>query len=197
MTQTASAARVAGKAYRTFVYQGTTYILSQPLRWGSYAEEMALVLSLRQDPGEFALRMVQRLPASYHAGVWEGAAAANMRGIPSEEEWAAYNSSSWKTAYMLWICLDPKHKMIEGTKEQRDLLDGVEWCLGIITALPVDELQSLLMKIAYVSQDAAIKNSRGPAADKADLGQKPQTDIPSTTDQSPSMNTSPAPTTEE
>ena len=72
--QQSSAARVAGKAYREFVHQGTKYLLSQPLRRGSYAEEMALVLSLRQDPGEFALRMIQRLPASYHAGVWEGSA---------------------------------------------------------------------------------------------------------------------------
>ena len=195
MAQQSSAARVAGKAYRTFKHNGTTYLLSQPLRWGSYADEMALVLSLRNDPGEFALTMVQRLPASYHAGIWEGAAAANMRGIPSEEEWSAYNASSWKTAFMLWTCLDPKHKMVPDSQEQRDLLDGVQWCLEILTSLPRGELQALLMKIAYVSQDESIKNSSGPT-DQPATGENQQTDTPATTDQSQSTNTSPSDTEE-
>ena len=179
MVQQSSAARVAGKAYREFVHQGTKYLLSQPLRRGSYAEEMALVLSLRQDPGEFALRMIQRLPASYHAGVWEGSAAANMRGIPSEEEWAAYGASVWKTAFMLWTVLDPKHKLT-ADKEPRDLLEGVRWCLDIITSLPQDEMQSLMLKIAYVSQDAALKNSSSPPEVENREGTKQPTESPNT-----------------
>ena len=197
MTQTASDARVAGKAYRTFVYQGTTYLLSQPIRVGTYADEMAVVLYLRQDPGEFAWRMVQRLPASYHAGIWEGAAAANMRGIPSEEEWGAYNKSSWKTAFMLWTCLDPKHKKVAGTEEALDTIDGVEWCLRIISSLPNDELQALLIKIAYVSQDAAIKNSCSPPEAEAQEGQKQPMETQPIADPSPCTDSLPDPITEE
>jgi hypothetical protein len=172
---------VAGKAYRTFLHEGVTYLLSQPLRRRSYQDEMALVLWLRNDPGEFGLELVNRLPASMHAAVWEGCAAANMRGIPSEEEWAAYGASSWKTAFMLWTTLDPKHKIDPNTRVARDTISGVEWCLAIITSLPPNELQELLIKIAYVSQDAALKNLHGRPEPENREGQNQQTETHAST----------------
>jgi hypothetical protein len=171
---------VAGKTFRTFEYEGVKYLLSQPLRMASYSDEEALVLWKRRDPGEFALRMVQRLPASYHAGIWEGAAAANMRGIPSEEEWSAYNGSSWKTAYMLWHTLDSKHKVDKDTSGPIDLIDGVQWALGFITSLPREKLQELSILIALVSQDTAIKNSSGRTAQPAPAESQPPDDLATT-----------------
>jgi len=185
--QVSSASRVAGKTFRTFEYEGVKYLLSQPLRMASYSDEEALVLWKRRDPGEFALRMVQRLPASYHAGIWEGAAAANMRGIPSEEEWSAYNSSSWKTAYMLWQTLDPKHKVDKETSGPIDLIDGVQWALGFITSLPREKLQELSILIALVSQDTAIKNSSGRTAQPVPAESQPP-ETPGMTDGPPYSN---------
>lgn len=190
MTQQSSAARVAGKTYRTFEHEGAKYLLSQPLRMGSYSDEESLVLYKRIDPGEFGLRMASRLPASYHAAIWEGCAAASMRGIPSEEEWAAYNASSWKTAFMFWQTLDAKHKVDKETKQPIDMIDGVRWAMNVVTSLPRDKLQELCILIALVSQDAAIKNSSGRTA-HAEPAPSPLREDPSTTDGQPSTTTSP------
>lgn len=174
MPPESSAARVAGKTFRTFTFDGKSYLLSQPLRMASYADEEALVLWKRRDPGEFGLRMVAILQPTAHAAVWEGCARAAMAGIPSREEWAAWNSSRWKQAYMLWHTLDPKHKIDNQTKQPISLIDGVQWAVDFIGQVmhsqteqepgsPVVEgtYEDLLLKLAAVSQDAAIKNSSG------------------------------------
>jgi hypothetical protein len=189
MPQESSASRVAGKAYRTFEHDGVKYLLSQPLRMGNYGDEEALVLSRRIDPGDFGLRMMTRLPASCHAALWQGCAAAAMRGIPSEEEWAAYNGSSWKTAFMLWNTLDPKHKVDRDTKGPIDLMSGVQWALGILAAMDDAARQDLFVKIAIVSQDAAIKNSSGRPVNPEPANEQPMENL-STTDGPPSSNTS-------
>lgn len=188
--QVSSASRVAGKAFRTFEYEGMKYLLSQPLRIRNYAEEEALVLSKRIDPGEFGVRMISRLPVSFHAAIWQGCAAAGMRGIPSEDEWSAYNSSSWKTAYMLWNTLDGKHKIDQETKEPIDLMAGVDWALGVITSLDENALRELFVKISAVSQDAAIKNSSGRPAHPVPAASDQETDNQPTTDGPASTNTS-------
>lgn len=192
MSQESSAARVAGKVYKTFEFEEKKYLLSQPLRLASYADEEALVLWKRIDPGEFGVRMVSRLPATFHAAVWEGCARAAMSGIPSAEEWSAYSNSTWKTAYMLWQTLDPKHKIDKESKEPIDLTEGVQWAVGFITRLPEMKVKELCVLIALVSQDTAIKNSSGrtPSGDPAETSSQP-TDIPDTMDGQPSTNTSP------
>lgn len=192
MSQQSSPSRVAGKSFRTFEHGGQKFLLSQPLRVSSYADEEALVLWKRRDPGEFAMRLVQRLPASYHAGIWEGAAAANMRGIPSEEEWASYGSSAWKTAFMFWNTLDESHKK-SATGEVVGLIDGVQWALEFVSTLPPDKLTELRMKVAIVSQDAALKNSSGrPAPQPAETAEavEPATESPATQATPPSTSSS-------
>ena len=189
MPQQSSPSRVAGKNYRTFTHGGVNYLLSQPLQLGSYGDEESLILWKRRDPGEFGLRMVSRLPASYHASIWEGCARAAMDGTPSEAEWASYNASSWKTAYMFWHTLDSKHKIDKETKRPIDLIDGVQWALGVISSLPAEQLKELLLKIAAVSQDIAIKNSSGrPATPEPAQDQPLDTHI--TTDGPPFTNIS-------
>lgn len=196
MVQESSPSRVAGKVYREFEHGGHKYLLSRPLRVGSYSDEEALVLWARRDPGEFGMRMISRLPASYHAAVWEGCARASMSGIPSEEEWAAYNASTWKTAYMLWNTLDPKHKLDKVTKAPIDLIAGVQWARGVVSSLDSNELLELMMKIREVSQDEAIKNSSGRTASAEPAPDQP-TEGPSTEESSPSTNTLPVPNTED
>lgn len=191
MTQPSSASRVAGKTYRTFDYQGKTYLLSQPLRFASYSDEESLVLWKRRLPDEFGMRMIARLPASYHAAIWQGCAAADMRGIPSEEEWAAYNGSPWRAAYRLWSTLDPKHKVDRETKEPIDLIAGVQWSMQVVQSLNDDERHELFMKIAIVSQDADIKNSSGRTAPAAPASEQSK-ESPNSTECQPSMNTSPS-----
>lgn len=188
MSQESSPSRVAGKSYRTFTHNGVNYLLSQPLQLGSYSDEESLILWKRRDPGEFGLRMISRLPASYHAAIWEGCAAASMRGIPSQEEWDAYNASSWKTAYMLWHTLDHKHKIDKDTKQPIDLIDGVQWALSVITSLQPVQFKELCLLIAIVSQDSAIKNSSGRTA-KAAPAPDPLPENQPMTDGPPCMNT--------
>jgi hypothetical protein len=190
MPPQSSASRVAGKSFKTFEHEGKKYLLSQPLRMGSYSDEEAIVLWKRIDPGEFGLRMIPRLPPTFHASVWEGCARASMAGIPSAEEWSAYNASPWKTAYMLWQTLDPKHKVDKETKEAIDLIDGVQWALTFITQLPEKKLKELSLKIAFVSQDTAIKNSSGRTGSEPEPAHDQQTGSPDMTDGPPSMNTS-------
>ena len=195
MAEQSSPSRVAGKGFRTFTHNGNTYLLSQPLRMASYADEEALVLWKRRDPGDFGVRMIRTLPAAYHAAIWEGCARAAMSGIPSDEEWSAWNASHWKRAYMLWNTLDPKHKLEKETNEPIDIVDGVQWALGIITSLEQNELLGLLTKIAYVSQDTAIKNSSGRTAPAEPAPDQP-TETPSSTDTPQSTDASPDPNME-
>ena len=202
--QESSASRVAGKGFRIFQHAGKRYILSQPLRMSSYADQMALVLSMRRDPMEFALRAICRLSQSFHASVWEGCAMANMPGIPSKQEWQNYDDSVWKQGYMLWVCLDPKHKINPETKEPFDLIEGVTWAVGFITGLPHVQpgdtnvngtYEQLMIYIGEVSQDDAIKNSSGPPA-AAVQGLDPAQDDQPTTECQQSTNSSPLPNTE-
>ena len=135
--QQSSAARVAGKSVRDFWYTGFRYWLTQPLTMGKYADEEMLVLWKRNDPGEFAGKMIQRLPLTYHQGVLNAAALANNGGIPTEDEWHNYGASMWKKAYRLWVCLDPRHKEDPNTKKPLALIDGVNMEAG---QRPVPEL---------------------------------------------------------
>lgn len=194
MSNQSSPSRVAGKAFRVFEHAGQKYLLSEPLRVSTYADEEAIVLWKRRDPGEFAIRMVRMLPASYHAGIWEGATAANMRGIPSEEEWAAYGKSQWKSAFMFWNTLDERHKKNAQTGEVVSLLDGVNWAMEFMTALPEAALAELHMKIQLVSQEAALKNSsgrQGPSPLPAEPTEQ-QTEGPDTPDTRQSTSGSPS-----
>lgn len=200
MPPESSASRVAGKTFRTFTFEGKTYILSQPLRMACYADEEALVLWKRKDPGDLGLRMVSQLPPTAHAAVWEGCARAAMAGVPSRDEWDAWNGSRWKQAYMLWHTLDPKHKIDNQTKQPINLIDGVQWAVEFIGRLPLSEggaaasvegtYEDLLLKIAAVSQDAAIKNSSGRTAPAEPAPSQPMDDRP-TTDGQPSTSISP------
>ena len=180
MSDQSSAARVAGKNFRTFTYQGLTYLLSEPLTMGSYAEEESVVLWKRRDPGEFAVKMLNRLPLNYHQGVLNASAAANNGGIPTEEEWDAYGKSMWKKAYMLWTCLAPRHKQDPKTGQKLELFDGLHWAMKILYAAqtfdetqamigqPATKLNEIMLKCHIVSQEQAIKNFAGPT--DQDLG---------------------------
>jgi hypothetical protein len=142
---------------------------------GSYAEEEMLVLWKRNDPGEFAVKMLQRLPLNYHQGVLNASATANNGGIPTEEEWTNYGHSMWKKAYTLWVCLDPRHKQDPQTKQPLALIDGVQWALKILYAAlqhSQEKLDELMIKIQIVSQEDAIKNWCGPTDQGASAGQE-------------------------
>jgi len=167
--QQSSAARVAGKNVRDFHYKGFRYWLTQPLTMGKYADEETLVIWKRMDPGEFAGKMIQRLPLTYHQGVLNAAALVANGGIPTEDEWTNYGHSMWKKAYRLWVCLDPRHKQDPQTKLSLNLIDGVEWCLRILydaaqssEAVGRDLVADIEMKCMIVSQEAAIKNWDSP-----------------------------------
>lgn len=167
--QQSSAARVAGKNVRDFHYKGFRYWLTQPLTMGKYADEETLVIWKRRDPGEFAGKMIQRLPLTYHQGVLNAAALVANGGIPTEDEWTNYGHSMWKKAYRLWVCLDPRHKQDPQTKLSLNLIDGVEWCLRILydaaqssEAVGRDLVADIEMKCMIVSQEAAIKNWDSP-----------------------------------
>jgi hypothetical protein len=167
--QQSSAARVAGKNVRDFHYKGFRYWLTQPLTMGKYADEETLVIWKRRDPGEFAGKMIQRLPLTYHQGVLNAAALVANGGIPTEDEWTNYGHSMWKKAYRLWVCLDPRHKQDPQTKLSLNLIDGVEWCLRILydaaqssEAVGRDLVADIEMKCIIVSQEAAIKNWDSP-----------------------------------
>ena len=167
--QQSSAARVAGKSVRDFWYKGFRYWLTQPLTMGKYADEEMLVLWKRNDPGEFAGKMIQRLPLTYHQGVLNAAALANNGGIPTEDEWHNYGASMWKKAYRLWVCLDPRHKEDPNTKKPLALIDGVNWCLKILydaaqssEAVGLDLVAEIEMKCLIVSQESALGNWVGP-----------------------------------
>jgi hypothetical protein len=167
--QQSSAARVAGKNVRDFHYKGFRYWLTQPLTMGKYADEETLVIWTHRDPGEFAGKMIQRLPLTYHQGVLNAAALVANGGIPTEDEWTNYGHSMWKKAYRLWVCLDPRHKQDPQTKLSLTLIDGVEWCLRILydaaqssEAVGRDLVADIEMKCMIVSQEAAIKNWDSP-----------------------------------
>lgn len=160
---------MAGKNVRDFHYKGFRYWLTQPLTMGKYADEETLVIWKRRDPGEFAGKMIQRLPLTYHQGVLNAAALVANGGIPTEDEWTNYGHSMWKKAYRLWVCLDPRHKQDPQTKLSLNLIDGVEWCLRILydaaqssEAVGRDLVADIEMKCMIVSQEAAIKNWDSP-----------------------------------
>ena len=190
MPDQSSASRVSGKAFRVFQHAGKRYVLSQPLRMASHAEQVQVVLFLRRDVASYAVTVVQRLPATMHAAVWTGCFAAYQQGIPSEDEWAAYDSSSWHTAYLLWTCLDPKHKTNPETQQPFDILEGVQWAYNFYTDLPSGEKTVLLKLVSEVSQENELKNSAGLTVGEAVGPDQPPADQ-STTDLSQSMNSSP------
>ena len=200
MPQESSPTRVSGMNIRTFEYEGTTYYLTQPLKLGSYRDEVAFVLAMRHDPMEFGLRCVARLPEHRHAAVWTGCATANMLGFPTEEEWAAYSNSLYQKAHMLWVCLDPRHKIDPESKQPFNVVEGIQRCVELMHGLhmttdpknpPSSLAESVLIKIGIVSQQAEIKNSCGvaPAPETTpDPGQL--SDILSTKDGQQSTNSS-------
>lgn len=164
MAQQSSPSRVGGMGYRVFEHGGQKYVLSQPLRLLCYKEEEAFVLSRRRDPALFGLRMYKQLPQSSQVALWEGCARADMGGIPSPDEWLAYNASLWKSAYVFWHCLDPRHKVDEGTKEPIDLLAGMDWAVEFLHGLTREEFERLMVLTKIISQDEAVKNSSGRTA---------------------------------
>jgi len=175
--QQSSAARVAGKNVRDFHYKGFRYWLTQPLTMGKYAEEESLVLWKRNDPGEFAGKMIQRLPLNYHQGVLNAAALVANGGIPTEEEWTNYGHSMWKKAYRLWVCLDQRHKVDPQTKLPLALMDGVQWCLKILydaaqssDAIGRDLVAEIEMKCLIVSQESCLGNWSGPTDPEVSAG---------------------------
>lgn len=201
-----SAARVAGKTFRTFDYQGSTYLLSEPLTMGSYGEEESIVLWKRRDPGEFASKLINRLGVNMYQGVLNASALANNSGVPTEEEWASYRASMWRKAYMLWTCLDKRHKQDPKTNQKLHLFDGLEWCMKILYAAQVfDETQSLvgqpamklneiMLKCHLVSQESAIKNWSGPRDHEASRGPETEANPSPTEDGRGPSSISPAST---
>ena len=169
-----SASRVAGVNFRTFDYKGLTYVLSRPLTMGSYAEEEAIVLWKRKQPSQFAVDLMERLPLNYHQGVLNASALANNSGLPSEDEWANYRASMWRNAYMLWTCLDNKHRCDPKSGKPMNLFDGLQWTMKIIydaqqfdetqtlVGQPATKLNELILKCRIVSQQDALSNWSGP-----------------------------------
>jgi len=182
-----SPARVSGRAFREVTLDGQKYILSQPLKVGSFAEQEGLILSRRLDVVELvAIPAISRLPAHMHASVWEGVASAAARGMASKEEWGAYHDSLWKKAYMLWSTLDPKHKATP--MGPKPLKEGVEWALDILDRMPFTQYEIVMQQVGFISQDAALKNSSGPS----DQSGTPSMDDPTTKAGPPSMNDLPS-----
>jgi hypothetical protein len=177
-----SAARTSGRIYKDVEIGGKKFRIGEPQKVGIVAEMEAFILSRRLDPIVFAIRACKSAPATMHAAIWQGATAAATRGLATPEEWAAFESSLWKSAFMLFKTLDPKH---------RDEVPDVEAAMELIEQeANLDELMSL---VRFVSQDDDLKNSSGRSAG-ATSASKPKTDDPSTTDGPPSTITSPTDT---
>jgi hypothetical protein len=157
-----SPARVGGKLFREVEIDGTKYVLSQPQRVGSFGDQEALIISRRLDPIVFGMRVCERLPANRHSACWEGCAAAASRGIASQEEWASYEGSMWKPAYLLWAALDPKHKLRPDGKTPMTLADGVAWTVELVDAMTNEKFREIMREVSLVGQDESIKNSDGP-----------------------------------
>jgi len=167
---------------------------------GSYAEEESLVLWKRNSPADFAVKMIERLPLNYHQGVLNAGATANNGGIPTEEEWTAYARSMWKKAYMLWTCLDPRHKQDPKTNRPLHLFDGVQWAMKILYAATqhdavADEAPSkigeLMAKCHIVSQEAVIKNFSGRLDQQVETAATDSKNESATTDGQQSSTSSP------
>jgi hypothetical protein len=150
-----SPARVSGKTTREVTLLGVTYTLSEPERVGGYAMQEELILARRLDGIAMAIRACNQLPPNRHAAVWEGCALAASRGIASQDEWAAFEASLWRPAFMFWQALDKKHK---GNKT---MVDGVTWAIEIINSISSDDFTVLMGNIALVSQEKALGESSG------------------------------------
>ena len=173
--QQSSAARVAGKSVRDFWYKGFRYWLTQPLTMGKYADEQTLVVYLRNNPGDFAAKMMQRLPEKVWQGVLNAAALAANGGVPTEEEWTNYGNSMWKKAYRLWTVLDPQHK-VNDKGVPFTLIQGVEYALNMLyeaaqasEIVGRDLVSEVMMKCIIVSQEDALKNWSGQNAPEVDV----------------------------
>ena len=174
-----SAARTSGKVYKEVDIAGRKFTLSEPQKIGIVAEMEAFILSKRIDPIVFAVRACRQTPATMHAAIWQGASATASRGMATPEEWAAFETSLWRSAFMLWKTLDPKHL---------EEVPSVEAAMELIEAdTNFDELMAL---VRIVSQDNETKNSPGPTA-PATRASNPATATQSLTDGPPSTSTSP------
>lgn len=188
--QQSSAARVGAANFRTFWYKGVEYLLSQPSTMGSYKDEESIVLWKRNNPVDFVIRFIRSgLDVAYHQGAMNASALASNGGIPSEDEWKNYGQSMWKQAYLLWTCLDPKHKR-DAKGNPVHLKDGIEHALkilydavqydamlGVPQDSPQSKLNELRVKCQIVSQEDVIKNWSGPPSQE-DWGAAAETAIP-------------------
>lgn len=157
-------------------------------------EEEDIVLFKRNNPSDFAISMIERLPLNYHQGVLNAAAMVSNAGVPTEDEWTNYGRSMWKKAYMLWTCLDPRHKRDPKTQQPLALMDGVKWCLRILyDASLASEMQlnEIMAKIQIVSQEDAIKNWYGPT--DQGVGGPPQAETPAAKDSTKESDTAAGP----
>jgi hypothetical protein len=179
-----SPARTSGRVFKEVEIAGKKYALTQPQKVGQLAEMEAWIISRRRDPIEFAIQACKRTPATMHAKIWEGCSAAASRGQASPEEWAAFENSLWRSAFLLFKSMDPKHT------QGMTLGEGVEWAMGLIEEdTAMDETMA---KVGIVSQDAELKNSNGRPAE-AEPAQTPSTADLSSGAGRPSIDSSPRP----
>jgi hypothetical protein len=145
--------KTAGVSYETLTVDGKTYKL-RPLKVGVYGEMESYVLSLRADPLRAAGEAVAKLPAQYHAAIWEAAMKVVMaHRVVTNEEMAAFERSLKGIAWMLWKCLEQDQPEI-GTPEK---------AFEIVMAAGAERAEEIQRKLHVASGQADLGKSSGQA----------------------------------
>ena len=177
-----SPSRVSGRVTAKVEIGGKSYRLTEPQKVGTIGRMEEFILSKRQPPIEFAIDACRMAPASMHTAIWAGAAIAASRiKLASPEEWDTFNGSLWRSAFMFFETLHPRHKKTD--------VPDVETAFEILTSESVD-MAKLIARVRHAAQDDELKNSAGPTA-TGGSGQIPKTDGPSSPDGPPSTTASP------
>jgi len=173
-----SPSRTSGRVTAIVEIGGKKYRLTEPQKVGTIGRMEEFILSRRVVPDVFAIDACRKAPATMHTAIWAGAAIAASRGMATPEEWDAFNGSLWRTAFMFFESLHPRHK--SGKDENVPHVPDVETALDIITEDEVDTAK-LIAQVRHVGQDEALKNSDGPTT-TVDPGQNQRMDDPNTPD---------------
>jgi hypothetical protein len=154
----ASAARVAGKVYKRVMIAGREFTLSQPAKYGKFAEIEAFILSRKEDPMVAALRVCKRAPVEMHNTIWKAAMeTASAARIATREDWQKFEDSKWPAVFMLWMAMDPKHR------EEFPTAESVADLIIREADRQNSTIDEIIMQASIVQQDAELKNSAGPS----------------------------------
>lgn len=157
MESRSSPSRTLGVVCRKVTILGVEYLLNQPAKVRTAADEEAFILSRRADTLAAMMRAASTLSPAEKAAWRRDYINAMLCGIASSEEWSAYFTSLWRLAFRFWSALDPEQKA------GRSLIDGVEWAYSIVNmpGITKEELDSLDLSCDIVSQQQDVGESSG------------------------------------